>query len=156
MGPDLEKAVRDINLRFRLIRAAQEARQGEEEEINDREALLLELLIEKGTMSISEISTAYPDLSESTVSTQVTKLWRDKGMVSKTIDPNNQRVTLVELTEKGRITIEKILRQRQERYNTFFHAISVTPEEKKVLVDVFNRATRFIDEHFAPLGRENE
>lgn len=147
MGPDLEKAAQRIGLSMRLYQAAQEAKLGDEEEVNQREALLLELLLHKEQMSISEISAAYPGLSESTVSTQVTKLWRDKKMVTKTIDPENQRVTLVELTDKGRKTIENILEQRKERAVLFFHAIDVTEEEKKILANIFNRASDFIDEH---------
>ncbi len=151
MGPELEKATERFGLRMRLFRAAQEARLGEEEAITEREALLLELLLRREKMSISEISSAYPDLSESTVSTQVTKLWRDKKMVTKTIDPNNQRVTLVELTDKGRQTIENILGQQKDRMAMFFRAINVTEDEKKMLTNIFNRASDFMDQHLGIL-----
>ncbi|RKY12396.1 MAG: hypothetical protein DRP52_04700, partial [Planctomycetota bacterium] len=44
--------------------------------------------------------------SDSTISVNITKLWREKRMVSKTKDPENQRTTIVELTEAGKRAIE--------------------------------------------------
>jgi len=68
-------------------------------------------------------------------------------MVSKTISPENQRTTIVELTDKGKKAIELVNKQRTERFNTLFHALEVTDGEKDVLLKILNRAIPFFDKH---------
>ena len=143
MGPALEKVIHEISLRMRLLRARQEDTGSES--LTERETMLLELLNEHGQMTVSQIAASYPGVSESTISTGVTKLWRDK-LVSKTINPENQRVTIVELTEKGKKTLEIVKRQRAERFNTLFHAIKATENEKQVFIRVLTRAIAYFDE----------
>ncbi len=153
MHSDLEMSVRELSLRMRLLRAVQEA-QSDDDDLNERESLMLELLNSRGKMTISEIASAYPDLSDSTISTNITRMWRDKGLVSKSIDPQNQRVTYVELTDKGESVLQRYLQQRADRMKMFFNAIAVTDQEKKILIDVFDRATDYIDKHF--MARKNK
>lgn len=143
MGPDLEKAIHELSLRMRLIRAMQEDRQPEET-LTERESLILHQLAEQGTMSVSQIAEAWPNVSESTVSMTLTRLWK-RHLVSKTISPENQRVTQVDLTEKGRDELGKILSQRAERFQALFEAISVTPEEKEALIRICQRGVEFLD-----------
>ncbi len=109
--------------------------------------MILGLLNERGKMTVSQIAAADPNVSDSTISTTITKLWRDKQMVSKTISPENQRTTIVELTDKGKKAIELINQQRAERFKTLFKAIEVTDEEREVFIRVLNRATAFFDKH---------
>ena len=99
----------------------------------------------KGPMTVSEITSLAPKGSGSTISTNITKLWKKK-LVSKTICPDNQRVTLVELTEKGKKAMELLNAQRAKRFQMFFDAINATKEEKDVLLRVFLRAVAFLDE----------
>ena len=146
MGPDLEKAIQEISLRMRLIKAMQEEKSSSDS-LSEREAMILALLNERSRMTISQIAAADPNISDSTVSTTITKLWRNKKMVSKTISPENQRTTIVELTDKGRKAIEIFNKQRAERFNTLFHAIKVTEEEKQVMLRVLGRAIAFFDKH---------
>lgn len=145
MGPDLEKAMNELSFRMRLIRASQEEHLFQE--ISERESLILQQLYEQGPLSISEIAGAWPNVSESTISLTITKLWKDKGLVSKTINPENQRVTIVELTDKGKKELELILKQRSERLSTLFKAINVTPEEKAALIRICQKGVKFLDEH---------
>ena len=143
MGPDLERAIHEISLRMRLLRARQE--ETGSESITERETMLLELIEGNGTMTVSQIAASYPGVSESTISTGVTKLWRGK-VVSKTINPENQRVTIVALTEKGKKALAVVKRQRAERFNTLFHAIETTDDEKQVFIRVLTRAIAYFDE----------
>ena len=145
MGPELEKGIRELSMRMRLIKAAQEDKSPDE--LSERDVFILRLLNERSKMAVSEIASAFPEVSESTISTAVTRLWRDKGLVSKTISPENQRVTIVQLTDKGKKALETILKHQSQRFNALFHAIQVTEEEKKVLIRVCNRATKYFDEH---------
>jgi DNA-binding MarR family transcriptional regulator len=117
------------------------------EELSERDVLLLQLIAENGTMTVSEISAAYPTVSESTISTSLTKLWRDKGVISKNISPENQRTTLVELTEKGKKALAEVMKIRGKSYNALFHAIQVTDDEREVLIRICKRAVQYMDEH---------
>jgi DNA-binding MarR family transcriptional regulator len=146
MGPDLVKAIHEISLRMRLIRAAQEEKSSSEG-LTERDVIILELLKERGKMTISQIAQAYPTISDSTISTNITKLWRDNKMVTKTISPENQRTTIVELTDNGKKSIELIKQQRAERYQTLFTAINVTDDEKEVFTKILMRAVAFFDKY---------
>ena len=146
MGPDLTKAIHDISLRMRLFRAVQEEKSSSQG-LTERDVIILELLDGRGKMTISQIAQAYPTISDSTISTNITKLWRDNKMVSKTIGPENQRITIVELTEKGKKAIELIKTQRAERYQTLFTAINVTDDEKVVFTRILTRAIAFFDKY---------
>ena len=145
MGPELEQAVHELALRMRMIRAIQEdmAPAGS---LTEREALIMHLLKERGQMTVTQIAEAWPNVSESTVSMTITKLWRKLGLVSKTIDPENQRVTLVELTDKGRVELETIFHQRSQRIKALFDSINTTDEEKEVLISVCQRGVKALDQ----------
>ena len=143
MGPDLEKAIHDLSLRMRLIRAIQED-QRPEDTLSERESLIIQQVAEQGPMSVSQIAEAWPNVSESTVSMTLTKLWKRK-LVSKTISPDNQRITLIDLTEKGRDELEKCLKHRSERFQALFKAIQVTPEERDVMIRICQRGVAFLD-----------
>lgn len=144
MGPNLEKAISDLSLRMRLMRALQEDQAGEGA-LSERETLILQQLAEQGPISVSQIAEAWPNLSDSTISMTVTKLWRKHGFVTKTINPDNQRVTMVELSEKGKTELGKIMKQRSERFQALFDAMDVTDEEKQVLIRVCQRGVEFLD-----------
>ncbi len=146
MGPDLVKAIHEISLRMRLIRAAQEEKSSSEG-LSERDVIILELLKERGKMTISQIAQAYPTISDSTISTNITRLWRDNKMVTKTISPENQRTTIVELTDEGKKAIKLIMQQRAERYQTLFTAINVTDDEKEVFTKILMRAVAFFDKY---------
>lgn len=143
MGPDLEKVIHELSLRMRQIRAIQED-QRPEDNLTERQSLILQQLSEQGPMTVSRIAEAWPNVSESTISMTLTKLWKLK-LVTKTISPDNQRVTQVDLTEKGRAELAKIFEQRSERFGALFKAIQVTPEERDVMVRVFQRGVEFFD-----------
>jgi DNA-binding MarR family transcriptional regulator len=149
MGPEFEKAINELSLRMRMIRAIQEdaAPSGA---LSERESLILQLLGERGQMTVTQIAEAWPNVSESTVSMTITKLWRKRGLVSKTISPENQRVTLVELTAKGQKELETILAQRGDRLKALFDSIHMTDEEKQVLISICQRGVKMLDQFLSP------
>ena len=152
MGPDLEKAIQAISLRMRLLKAMQEDNPAEDN-LTEREYMILELVKQHGSMTVSQISAADQTVSDSTISTTITKLWRDKQMVSKVIDPRNQRSTIIALTEKGTNVLELFQSQRAERFKTLFEAIDVTDEEKDVFLRVLTRSITYFDKF---LGEKKE
>jgi DNA-binding MarR family transcriptional regulator len=155
MGPELEKVIHELALRMRMIRAIQEdtAPAGA---LTERESLILHLLNERGQMTVTQIAEAWPNVSESTISITITKLWRELGLVSKTIHPKNQRVTLVELTDKGRGELEIIFQQRSQRIKALFDSINISPEEKQVLISVCQRGVKVLDQFLSPVKVPNK
>ena len=155
MGPELEKAIHELALRMRMIRAIQEdlAPAGA---LTERESLILHLLGERKQMTVTQIAEAWPNVSESTVSMTITKLWRKLGLVSKTIDPENQRVTLVELTDKGRAELDTIFQQRSQRIKALFDSIEMTDEEKRVMISICQRGVQQLDKFLSPAKVPNK
>ena len=109
--------------------------------------MILNVLSQRGKMSVSEIVNAIPNAIDSTISINVTKLWREKRMVSKTKNPENQRTTIVELTDTGKKEVELHKYQKAERFKALFQAIEVNDEECVVLTNVLDRAIRFFEKH---------
>ena len=147
MYAELGKAIEELSLRMRMIKASQEEKD-HTDELSERDIMILGLLKDQGTMSVSDIATADPTASSSTISTTITKLWRDKKLVSKTISPQSQRVTLIELTDKGQKALVTVMNQRMERLGALLKAIQVTDSERETLIDVCTRAVKFMDKHF--------
>jgi len=146
MGPDLEKAIYEISLRMRQLKAMQENKPYSEG-LTERDVMILEALHQRGALTISQIAEAVPNVSDSTISIDVTKLWREKQMVSKEKNPQNQRTTIVELTDKGKDVIEVLKTEVAERFKTLFRAIEVTDEEKQIILKVLARAITFFDKY---------
>lgn len=145
MGPELEKAMQELTLRMRMIRAMQED-QANEDALTERDSLILQLLAEQGAMSVTQIAESWPNVSESTISMTITKLWRKRGLVTKTIKPENQRVTLIELSDKGRAELGAVFKQRSERFQALFKALDMKPEEKQMLTNICQRGVKYFDD----------
>jgi DNA-binding MarR family transcriptional regulator len=161
MPVELGKLIDELGMRMRLLRVAQEGG-SESENLSERDVLLLELLNGRGRMTVSEVAAAHPNVSESTISTNITKLWRNQKLVSKTINPDNQRVTFVELADKGRQVLRVVKQQRSERLATLFRAMEFADGEREVLQRLAARAITFFDEYLGmkknPIenGKQNE
>jgi DNA-binding MarR family transcriptional regulator len=148
MEINLVKAISELSLRMRLIKSMQEEKSSSSD-LTDRELLLLELLDKAGTMTVSQIAALHPNVSESTISTTITKLWRDRKVVSKTICPENQRVTNVELTDKGKEELEVYAVHQAARYKALLKAMQISDEEGQMLFEVMSRAVKVFDGHLA-------
>ena len=155
MPQELGKLMDELGLRMRLFRASQE-NGAEMSELSERDILLLELLDGHGRMTVSEIAAAYPHVSESTISTDITHLWRNKKLVSKTINPDNQRITFVEITDKGKEVLNLVRQQRSERMATLFRAMGFTDEEREVMKRLTFRAVTYFDEYLGLKQKEAE
>jgi DNA-binding MarR family transcriptional regulator len=144
----LENLIDEISLRMRLLRAVEEP-PFQIEDLTEREILFLELLNERDKMKVSEIALAYPKVAASTISMTLTRLWREKGLISKSIDPQDQRITTVELTTKGQGAVEKVKQGRRERFRVLIDALKLDEEESRCVGSVVNRAILHLDEHLA-------
>ena len=121
-----EMMIYDMAFRVRLFIASKLLEEKRATDLSDRETLILELIGTKGRMSISEISNFYPKVSNSTISTTITKLWKEKKLVDKNILPENQRITAVSLTDKGRDRLEQIKHKQSDVFTTVATSLDLT------------------------------
>ena len=144
MEKQTESLIYDMAFRVRLYIASKisEKKVGD---LTDRESLIIELIGMKGSMSISEIGSLYPTVSNSTISTTITKLWKDKRLVDKTILPENQRVTTVTLTEKGQKILSEIRHTQSDVFSTVTVSLGLSPDQVEHFQDILEHAIGFFD-----------
>ena len=145
MGKSTESLIYDMAFRVRLYMASKTSEQ-KVGDLTDRESLIIELLGMKGSMSISEIGSLYPAVSNSTISTTITKLWKDKKLVDKKILPENQRVTTVSLTEKGQQVLLEIKRTQADVFSTIAVSLGLSPDQVDYFHDILKNAISFFDD----------
>ena len=141
-----ETMIYDMAFRVRLYIASMRSEERRANDLSEREALILELIGTKGSMGISEIGNFYPKVSNSTISTTITKLWKDKKLVDKKILPENQRVTTVNLTEKGYAVLEQIKLNQSDVFNTVTTSLGLTVEESELFHSILENAVTYFDE----------
>ena len=144
MGKSTESLIYDMAFRVRLYMASKISEQ-KVGDLTDRESLIIELVGMKGSMSISEIGSLYPTVSNSTISTTITKLWKDKKLVDKKILPENQRVTTVTLTEKGRQMLAEIKRTQSDVFSTISVSLGLSPDQVGYFHEILENAITFFD-----------
>ena len=144
MKNNTEKLIYDMAFRVRLYVASKVSEQ-KVGDLTDRETLILELVGMKGNMSISEIGSLYPTVSNSTISTTITKLWKDKKLVDKRILPENQRVTTVSLTEKGKKVLEEVKRTQSEVFSTVTVSLGLSSDQVVYFQEILENAIGFFD-----------
>ena len=145
MAKSIESLIYDMAFRVRLYMASKISEQ-KVGDLTDRESLIIELIGMKGSMSISEIGSLYPTVSNSTISTTITKLWKDKKLVDKRILPENQRVTTVTLTDKGQQILKEIKRTQADVFSTISVSLGLPPDQAESFQDIIKNAINFFDE----------
>jgi DNA-binding MarR family transcriptional regulator len=96
-------------------------------------------------MSISEISQLCPTISNSTISTIITRLWKDKKLVENKILLENQRITNVSLTAEGRRILDSIKVWESEVYKRIGESLGLSPEQDEYFKAVIEIATIFFN-----------
>jgi len=141
-----EMLVYDMAFRVRLYSLSNLSEEKKIDNLSDREALLLELIGTKGSMSISEIGNFYPKVSSSTISTTITRLWKDKKFVDKNIRPENQRITTVSLTDRGRDVLDQIKQKQSDIFSTVTKSLGLSAELDRSFKDILENAIGYFDE----------
>ncbi len=141
-----ETMIYDMALRVRLYLASKLSEETRFKDLSAREVLILELTGTRGSMSISEIGNFYPKVSSSAISTTITRLWKDKKMVKKKIHPENQRITTVDLTAKGRQVLEQIKKNQSDVFNTVTTSLGLSLEESESFQVILEHAIGYFDE----------
>ena len=141
-----ESMIYDMAFRVRLYIASKLADEKRINDLSERETLLLQLVGTTGRMSISEICNFYPRVSSSTISTTITKLWKEKKLVDKNILPENQRITTVNLTAKGQKVLEEIKKKQSDVFNTVTTSLGLSAEQNASFQIVLKSAIGFFDD----------
>lgn len=141
-----ESMIYEMAFRVRLYIASKLADEKRIKDLSERETLLLQLVGTTGRMSISEICNYYPRVSNSTISTTITKLWKEKKLVDKNILPENQRITTVNLTEKGQKVLDEIKKKQSDVFNTVTTSLELSAEQNESFQLVLKSAIGFFDE----------
>lgn len=145
MGENTEKLIYKLAFRVRLYTASGVSNK-KVADLTDRETLILELIGMQDRMSISEIGNLYPKVSNSTISTTITKLWKDKKLVDKKILPENQRVTTVSLTEKGQKVLTEIMHTQADVFSTITESLGLVSDQVEHFQQLLTNAIDFFDE----------
>ena len=146
MSDMTEMMIYDMAFRVRLYVTSKLYEEKQIYDLNERETLLLELIATKGSISISEICNFYPRVSSSTISTTISRLWKDKQLVEKRILPENQRITTVNLTEKGQNVLEKIKKKQSHVFRTVTKSLDLSDAQSKSFQQLLGNAIDFFDD----------
>jgi len=141
-----ESMIYDMAFRVRLYIASKLADGNRINDLTERETLILQLIGTTGRMSISEICNFYPRVSSSTISTTITKLWKEKKLVDKNILPENQRITTVNLTDKGQKVLEEIKKSQSDVFNTVTTSLGLSADQNESFQTVLKSAIGFFDD----------
>jgi DNA-binding MarR family transcriptional regulator len=136
----------DMAFRVRLFIASKLSEEKRVNDLSDREAMLLELIGTRGNMSISEISNFYPKVSNSTISTTITRLWKEKKLVDKHILPENQRITTVSLNDRGRAILEQIKQKQSDVFTTVAESLGLDAEQNESFHQILESSIGFFDD----------
>jgi DNA-binding MarR family transcriptional regulator len=141
-----EKIIYDMAFRVRLYIASKLSEEKRASDLSDRETLLLELIDTKGSMSISQISYFYPKVSSSTISTTITRLWKEKKLVDKHILPENQRITTVSLTDEGRKVLDQIKQNQADIFKTVAKSLGLSVDQNESFQQILKNSIGFFDD----------
>jgi DNA-binding MarR family transcriptional regulator len=137
-------SIAKLGIKMRIYRAIQIA-DTETGELKDREILILELLKTQGSMSMTDLSRFFPGVKQSTLSTDIKKLRTDMDLIDMTVDKNDMRIHLIELSDKGVEKVKEIQSQRAMSYAPLATAIGNDPDEIELLNRVVERAIVLVD-----------
>lgn len=105
------------------------------EDISFPQVMLLLLIAERGRVSAGEVARNLC-VTQGVVTRMADRLV-EKGLIERKRDPGDRRVVTLTLTEKGRLTAERIENARIEDMKAVLRDLG--DEEKEILLAVFNR-----------------
>jgi DNA-binding MarR family transcriptional regulator len=138
MDSEIRNLMYEMEFKAILHWMAQVAEVTKAENLTEKEILLLDIISLKKNMSISGIAALYPLTSISTISTTVSQLWKRK-LVSKKSLPDNQRITVINLTKKGKNVVEELKDGRTGVYTTFYESFNLNHERIKSVIKYFDK-----------------
>ena len=150
MDSKIPQLIYELALKTRVLRTLIVS-QKKEESLSEREMLILEQLKKHDSMTVSEVAASIGEYSLSTISVDLSHLWREKGFIEKTIDPGNQRQKIIKLTKKGQKATDVILKVKRQIFGTIIDALDMNPDEQIVIRTVLERALPRMEEKIGKL-----
>lgn len=137
--------VGQLSVKMRLLKALQGAG-SDVSELKDRELLILELVGSRGEITVGEIRRHFPNLVPSTISADLKKLRTDLGFIKKKLGVKDERMHIVELSQKGCEKVKEIHQKRLQNYEPLIACF------KENIID-FSGFANFLD---LAIGKVNE
>jgi len=136
----------ELSLRVRILRASRESTADKASALTSREELLLEIIGLKEQSSVSSIRASYPSVTLSSISSSITELWKKK-LVEKHVNPDDQRMTMVKLSEKGQEVLNDIRENQKIMYAKITESLNLTEEQEVFIRDLLAHSIAFFDRY---------
>lgn len=151
MKEEILSLIGRLSVKMRILKAVQSANT-EAGELKDREVLILELLATQGVMSVSELCRFLPGVAQSTISNDIKKLRTSMRFIEKRLGDQDERVHMIELTQKGYEKVSEIKEQRVKLYIPLKDAIGDDDKEIALLSRIVSSAIKKIDNELSRFG----
>jgi len=136
----------ELSLRVRLLRASRESTADKSSALTRREELLLEIIGLLEYSSVSTIRASYPSATLSSISSSITELWKKK-LVEKHVNPDDQRLTMVRLSENGKEVLKNIRKSQKIMLGKVTESLNLTGEQEVLVRDLLIRSINFFDKY---------
>ena len=112
-----------------------------------RDLAIVEFVSQRGRTSFAEIDAHFqiersPGTSTSRISAAVSTLFCKHGLIKKEVNPDDQRQTIVTLTENGRGLLEQVSNVRERVYKEIRTAMALEKDEATRLKAIYERGTK--------------
>jgi DNA-binding MarR family transcriptional regulator len=136
----------ELNLRVRLLRASRESTADKSSALTLREELLIEIIGLKEQSSVSSIRASYPSATLSSISSSITELWKKK-LVEKHVNPDDQRLTMVKLSENGKKVLTSIKKSQKNVLGKVTESLNLTGEQEILVRDLLIHSINYFDQY---------
>jgi DNA-binding MarR family transcriptional regulator len=136
----------ELSLRVRVLRASQESIEDKSSALTRREELLLEIIGLRVQSSVSSIRASYPSVTLSSISSSITELWKKK-LVEKHVNPDDQRLTMITLSEKGKAVLTSIRKSQKIMLGKVTESLNLTEEQEALVKDLLIQSINYFDQH---------
>jgi DNA-binding MarR family transcriptional regulator len=136
----------ELSLRVRLLRASRESTADKSSALTRRDELLLEIIGLREQSSVSSIRASYPSATLSSISSSITELWKKK-LVEKHVNPDDQRLTMVRLSENGKEVLTSIRKSQKIMLGKVTESLNLTREQEVLVRDLLIRSINFFDQY---------
>jgi len=152
MKETIEDLIYELAFRVRLLTELRKATMSSAD-LSETEELIIDILDKKKRLNISEIGKLIPSLKPSTISTTISRLDKDRQLLTRQRSLQDERKVYVELSEKGKEALVQMKKARYDIFSTIVTGLNLTPPKEKVIREVVHDATDYFDNI---LGWEDE
>ncbi len=144
MDKSLNGLLYELTLRVRVLKASRES--DKSSVLTRREELLLEIIGLRGQSSVSSIRASYPSVTLSSISSSITALWKKK-LVEKQINPDDQRLTMIRLSDKGKEVLAGIRKEQKIMLGKLAESLNLSREQEVLLKELLTRSINYFDQN---------